>query len=143
MTELIEVDRLRVDFPIYSPVLRRKIGVTRAVAGASFTIANGQTLGLVGESGCGKSTLARTILRLQRPDSGTIRFAGDDVSALTGRALHEWRRNVQIVLFKLSDFDEMFSISKIEWSSLVTRCRIYHVAIGSDQRELNCIPGNQ
>jgi oligopeptide transport system ATP-binding protein len=56
----------------------------RALDGVSFDLHRGETLGLVGESGCGKSTLARTLLRLERPDAGTVRFAGIDPFALAG-----------------------------------------------------------
>ncbi|MDJ0349888.1 oligopeptide/dipeptide ABC transporter ATP-binding protein [Cryobacterium sp. PH29-G1] len=60
-------------------------------------VGRGETLGLVGESGCGKSTLARTLLMLERPDEGTIRFEGTDPFALTGKELLAWRRRVQMV----------------------------------------------
>ncbi|MEO8430584.1 MAG: oligopeptide/dipeptide ABC transporter ATP-binding protein [Acidobacteriota bacterium] len=68
-----------------------------AVAGVSFSIASGRTLALVGESGSGKTTIGRLVARLERPDSGEIRFDGDDWLALTGRDLRVKRRNLQIV----------------------------------------------
>jgi oligopeptide transport system ATP-binding protein len=69
----------------------------RALDGVDLTLARGETLGLVGESGCGKSTLARVLLRLERPDAGSVRYGGADPFALAGAELLAWRRKVQMV----------------------------------------------
>lgn len=69
----------------------------QAVAGVSFDIRRGETLGLVGESGCGKSTVARLIARLQNPTSGDIRFDGQDVLGFSKEETRQLRRRVQIV----------------------------------------------
>ncbi len=69
----------------------------QAVAGVSFTIARGETLGLVGESGCGKSTTGRLLLRLLEPTAGTIRFAGREIQSLSERELRPLRARMQIV----------------------------------------------
>jgi oligopeptide/dipeptide ABC transporter ATP-binding protein len=70
---------------------------TRAVAGVSFSLARGETLGLVGESGCGKSTLSRLILSLIAPDEGRVRIGGRDFTGAPARVQRELRRRIQIV----------------------------------------------
>jgi ABC-type glutathione transport system ATPase component len=68
-----------------------------AVDGVSFSVATGETFAIVGESGCGKTTLARMLLRLIEPDSGALRFAGQDLLALRGARLREQRRQMQMI----------------------------------------------
>ena len=96
--ELLRVDDLHVHFPVRSTVLRRQLGVVRAVDGIDLTLAAGETLGLVGESGCGKSTTGQAILRLIEPTSGQVMFHGTDITKLSGRAIRPLRREMQIVL---------------------------------------------
>lgn len=76
---------------------KRSSSPVRAVDGVSFTIAKGESLGLVGETGCGKSTLGRTLIRYLEPTSGRIVFAGQDVTHLGQKKLHPMRRHMQIV----------------------------------------------
>ena len=76
---------------------RTRASTVRAVDGVSFDIARGETLGLVGESGCGKSTVGRTILRLEEPTSGGVRFEGHDIFSLPPRQLRALRRRMQII----------------------------------------------
>jgi peptide/nickel transport system ATP-binding protein len=95
---LVEVDDLRVWFPIHSGVvLDRHVGDVKAVDGVSFSIERGETVGLVGESGCGKSTLGRAILRLYAPTSGRVLFEGQDITRASETALHPVRRKMQMV----------------------------------------------
>jgi oligopeptide/dipeptide ABC transporter ATP-binding protein len=94
---LLAVHDLHKDFPLRSPVLRRRIGTVRAVDGVSLAIEKGETLGLVGESGSGKSTTARLVLRLIEPTSGVVEFSGTDLTALSGTRLRRVRRNLQMV----------------------------------------------
>jgi oligopeptide/dipeptide ABC transporter ATP-binding protein len=94
---LIVVEDLVKYFPIYSGVLRRKVGDVRAVDGVTFTIHRGEVLGLVGESGCGKSTLGRTLLQLLPATSGTATIAGEDIFAKRGADLKRLRRRMQII----------------------------------------------
>ena len=94
---LLEVNNLKVHFPAGNGVLRRSREFVKAVDDVSFTIAPGETLGLVGESGCGKTTLGRAIVRLIEPTSGEVRFEGEDLKQLRGEALRERRRRLQII----------------------------------------------
>ncbi|UQA93289.1 ABC transporter ATP-binding protein [Streptomyces halobius] len=78
-------------------VFRKQIGAVKAVDGVSFDLHKGETLGIVGESGCGKSTVAKMLVGLERPTSGQIRYQGEDITRLSGRALKAVRRNIQMV----------------------------------------------
>ncbi|MEV0267943.1 dipeptide ABC transporter ATP-binding protein [Hamadaea sp. NPDC050747] len=94
---LLEVRDLHTSFPIRSALLRRRIGSVQAVSGVSFDLPAGQTLGLVGESGSGKTTLARTVIGLERPASGEVRFDGRNLVALPAAELREIRRQIQMI----------------------------------------------
>ncbi|RED13964.1 ABC transporter ATP-binding protein [Pontivivens insulae] len=94
---LVEVRDLRMYFPIYKGVLRRKVGEVKAVDDLNFDIKAGETLGLVGESGCGKSTTGRAILRLYDPTSGSVSIDGTDVVQLEGNDLRAQRPQMQMI----------------------------------------------
>jgi oligopeptide transport system ATP-binding protein len=94
---LIEVDDLKVYFPIRAGFLQRTIGHVRAVDDISFEVRKGETLGLVGESGCGKSTTGRAVIRLNNPTAGTVKFDGVDVYGLNKDDLRRLRRRMQII----------------------------------------------
>lgn len=94
---LLEVRDLQMHFPVKEGVFQRARKVCRAVDGVSFTLRAGETLGLVGESGCGKSTLGKSIVRLNRPTAGTIRFDGVDLAPLSTKQLKAHRRNLQMI----------------------------------------------
>ena len=84
------------DFPVTKgAVLQRKIGKVSAVAGVSFDIRKGETLGLVGESGCGKTTIGRMLVGLEKPTAGVIRFSDKDLAKSSGRQYRRERRDIQ------------------------------------------------
>ena len=94
---LLEVQNLKKYFPVKKGVLSRTIGFVRAVDRVSFSIEQGETLGLVGESGCGKTTVGRSILRLIEPTSGQVRFNGQDLLGLDRETLRRVRASLQII----------------------------------------------
>jgi oligopeptide/dipeptide ABC transporter ATP-binding protein len=91
---LLEALELRMHYPLRRGLLGRETTVVRAVDGVSFSLAPGETLGLVGESGCGKSTLVKNLLFLEKPTGGEIRFQGETVTEADAARL---RRQAQIV----------------------------------------------
>ncbi|PVA11335.1 peptide ABC transporter ATP-binding protein [Pelagivirga sediminicola] len=100
MSALLEVENLCIRYPSMGRVRAALTGAERefdAVAGVSFTLDKGQTLGLVGESGSGKSTVARTLIGLKRAHSGTIRFDGQDITQAGAREYARLRREMAIM----------------------------------------------
>ena len=94
---LLEVSGLTKHYPMRGGVFGRARGEVHAADDVSFTIAEGETLGLVGESGCGKSTIARTVLRLVDPTAGTIEWCGERIERLPASAMRRYRRELQAV----------------------------------------------
>ncbi|MET8801769.1 dipeptide ABC transporter ATP-binding protein [Streptomyces sp. NPDC004546] len=95
---ILEVTGLVKHYPLTRGILfKRQIGAVKAVDGVDFTLGKGETLGIVGESGCGKSTVAKMLCNLERPTAGSIRFKGEDITKLSGKALKAVRRNIQMV----------------------------------------------
>jgi len=101
-TPLLEVRNLTMHFPIQRGFLRRTVGFVKAVDDVSFTLFEGETLGLVGESGCGKTTLGRCIVRVFEPTSGSMVYHGrrgetSDLARLSARSLKPYRRDIRMV----------------------------------------------
>ncbi len=95
---LLEVRELVKEFPVTTgAILKRKVASVHAVSGVSFEVHAGETFGLVGESGCGKTTIGRAVVGLERPNSGSVRLSGRDISSLIGGDLRRRRRDLQLM----------------------------------------------
>ncbi len=94
---LVRVRDLKMHFPIYAGLFRRRVGEVKAVDGVSFDVMEGETLGLVGESGCGKSTCGRAVLRLYDITSGEIAIDGHDIGTVPQPDLRSMRPTMQMV----------------------------------------------
>jgi len=94
---ILVVEGLKKYYPVRGGVFAAKIGDVRAVDGVSFSVQEGETLGLVGESGCGKSTLGRAIMRLETPTDGRVHFEGADMAHASKSELFRLRRDVQAI----------------------------------------------
>jgi oligopeptide transport system ATP-binding protein len=97
MSALLEVKNLKVHFPVKHGLFSHVRAHVKAVDDVSFTIASGETLGLVGESGCGKTTLGRAIVRLVEPTAGSVLFEGEDITQMRGAELRARRRKLQMI----------------------------------------------
>ncbi len=94
---LINVQNLKMYFPVLAGVMRQRIADVKAVDDISFHIKRGETLGLVGESGCGKTTTGRCILQLYKVTAGKVSFEGVELTKLKGEQLRRARRNMQLI----------------------------------------------
>ena len=135
---LLRVTNLRKHYPFTKGILfARTVGHVKAVDDVSFTIAAGETLGLVGESGCGKTTTSKLVLNLEEPTSGQILLQGKPIHGLQGDALREYRSLVQAVFQDpWSSLNPRMTVGKIIGESLVVTKWGSAAAIEGRVREL-------
>jgi oligopeptide transport system ATP-binding protein len=122
---LLEIQNLKVHFPVRQGFFGRGKEFVRAVDDVSLSIAPGETVGLVGESGCGKTTLGRAVIRLIEPTSGRILFDGEDIARLNGNELRSRRRRFQMIFQDpYGSLDPRLSVADIVGEAL----DIHHLA---------------
>ncbi|GAB6878609.1 ATP-binding cassette domain-containing protein [Halorubrum gandharaense] len=110
---ILAVDDLKKHFTMTEGILKDEVGTVKAVDGITFEIREGETFGIVGESGCGKSTAARSILRLDEPTAGAVRFDGTDITAYDRTQLKRFRREAQMMFQDPeSSFDPRMSVGE-------------------------------
>ena len=130
---LLEVRELVKEFPVTAgAILQRKVAAVHAVSNVSFTVNAGETFGLVGESGCGKTTIGRVVVALERPNSGSVLLAGQDISALSRGELRRQRRDLQLMFQDpYSSLDPRMRVGSIIREPLT----IQHVGSHNEQQQ--------
>ncbi len=129
---LVQVEGLKVYFPVRAGIFQTEIGTVKAVDDVSFDIRRGETLGLVGESGCGKSTTGRAVIRLREPTAGSVRFDGVDLTDLNTRELRRMRRRMQIIFQDpYSSLDPRMTVGSIIAEPIET----HSLATGANKQE--------
>jgi len=129
---IVEVDDLKVYFPIRAGIFKTVKGTVKAVDDVTFEVRRGETLGLVGESGCGKSTIGRAMIRLREPSGGTVRFDGIDLNTLKSGALRKMRRRMQIIFQDpYGSLDPRMTVGSIISEPIET----HHLADGEAKKE--------
>jgi peptide/nickel transport system ATP-binding protein/oligopeptide transport system ATP-binding protein len=130
---LIRVKNLKKYFPVRSGVMQRVKAWVQAVDDVSFTIMQGETLGLVGESGCGKTTVGRSMLRLIEPTAGEVQFGNVNVLSLRGKELKDMRRKMQIIFQDpYASLDPRMPIGE----SVVEGLKIHGIGTRREQNEI-------
>lgn len=131
--DLVVVNNLVKYFPVRGGLFQQVKAWVQAVDDVSFTVKEGETLGLVGESGCGKTTVGRAMLRLIEPTSGEVEFSGVNVLALKGKELKIMRRNMQIIFQDpYASLDPRIPVGE----SIGEGLRIHGIGNGQERQEL-------
>ena len=129
---IIEVDHLKVHFPIRGGLFRNVQGTVKAVDDVTLEVRRGETLGLVGESGCGKSTIGRAMIYLRQPTGGTVRFDGIDLGTLSKSELRKMRRRMQIIFQDpYGSLDPRFTVA----STIAEPLQTHGLASGSEMSD--------
>ena len=129
---LIEVENLKVWFPSKKTFLGKPLEFTKAVNDVSFTIYEGETLGLVGESGCGKTTVGRALLRLIQPGGGKVFFKGTEILSADPKTLQALRKNMQIIFQDpYSSLNPRITIGK----AITEPLTVHHIGASTRERK--------
>ncbi|WP_152397535.1 ABC transporter ATP-binding protein [Paenibacillus guangzhouensis] len=132
MNKLLEVRDLKKHYPIRKGWLNKQVGAVKSVDGVTFDIMEGETFGIVGESGCGKSTTGRSVMRLIEPTSGEIKFAGQDLMAMSEKDLRAARTQMSMI------FQDPYASLNPRWSvqQILDEPLVTHLSLSAAERKI-------